>query len=130
MTAIAGVWIDHEKAVVAAAREDEIRTRTVRSGVAPHPHWGGAQDGGGEKKYEARHGQELNRFYDAVVAELDPLASLYLFGPGEAKLELKKRLERVSRFAHVPVRLESCGRLTDAQIIERVRDVAAAPGPL
>ena len=127
MKAIDGVWIDHEKAVVTVAREDDIRTKTVRSGVGPHPHWAGAQDGGGEKKYEERHTQELNRFYDDVIAQLDPLASLYLFGPGEAKVELKNRLGRLGRFAHVPVRVEASDRLTDAQIVAKVRELAADP---
>ena len=130
MKAIDGVWIDHEKAVVAVVREDEIRTRTLRSDVSPHPHWAGAQDGGGEKKYEERHAQDLNRFYDDVIAQLDPRASLYFFGPGEAKLELKKRLEGAGRFAHVPVRVESNDKMTEAQVVAKVRDLAEAPGPV
>ena len=128
MKAIDGVWIDHDKAVVAVAREDDVRTRIVRSNVKPHPHWGGAQDGGGEKKYEERHAQELNRFYDEVIAQLDPQAGLHLFGPGEAKLELKKRLLHVARFAHAPVHVETSDRLTEAQIVAKVRELAEYPG--
>lgn len=127
MKPIDGVWIDHEKAVVAAARRDDVRTRTLRSGVLPHPHWGGAQDGGGERKYEGRRAQELNRFYDEVIAELNPLATLYVFGPGEAKLELKKRLGRVGRFAQVQVHVEPSDRLTEAQFVARVRELAERP---
>ena len=130
MKAVVGVWIDHEKAVVADTREQNVPPRTVRSNVRPHPHWGGAQDGGGEKKFEERHAQELNRFFDDVIAQLDPTASLYFFGPGEAKLELKKRLSRVGRFAHVPVRVETSDKLTDAQIVSKIQELAAAPGPL
>ena len=130
MKPIDGVWIDHERAVVAVVREGEIRTRTVRSDVPPHPHWAGAQDGGGEKKYEERYARDLNRFYDNVIAQLDPRASLVFFGPGEAKLELKKRLERAGRFAHVPVRVESNDKMTEAQIVAKVRDLAEAPGPV
>jgi uncharacterized protein YceH (UPF0502 family) len=130
MKRIAGVWIDHEKAVVVDVRGDDLLTRTIRSKVRPRPHWGGAQDGGGEKKYEERHTHELNRFLDDVIAELDPLASLYLFGPGEAKLELKTRLARIARFAQVPSRVESSDKLTDAQIVAKVRELARAPGAL
>jgi hypothetical protein len=94
------------------------------------PRWGGAQDGGGEKRYEARHGQELNRFFDEVIGQLDPLASLYLFGPGEAKQQLKNRLGRVPRFAHVPVRVESSDKLTESDIVSKVVALAKAPGPV
>jgi hypothetical protein len=76
MKTIAGIWIDQEKAVLVIPREGEAQTRTIRSGVRPHPRWAGAQDGGGEKKYEERHTHELNRFFDDVIAQLDPLRSL------------------------------------------------------
>jgi hypothetical protein len=51
-----GVWIDHEKAIIVSASEDRISTKTVESFVGPHPRYSGQQEGGGEKKYEARHG--------------------------------------------------------------------------
>jgi hypothetical protein len=128
MKAIVGVWIDHEKAVVADARQDDIRPAIIRSNVRPHTHWAGAQDGGGEKKYEERHTQELNRFFDDVIAQLDPSASLYVFGPGEAKRELKARLARVGQFAHVPVRVSASDKLTEAQIVAKVKELAAGRG--
>ena len=130
MKRIAGVWIDQEKAVVVDVHGDDLVTRTIRSGVRPRPHWAGAQDGGGEKKYEERHTHELNRFLDDVIAKLDPLTSLYLFGPGEAKLALKRRLAHIPRFAHVASRVESSDKLTDAQIVAKVRELARTPGPL
>jgi hypothetical protein len=129
MKSIVGVWIDHEKAVLVDTRHEGV-AKTVRSHVLPHPHWSGAQDGGGEKKYEERHAHQLDRFYDDVIAQLDPLASLYLFGPGEAKIQLKNRLARVSRFKDVAVRVESSDKLTDPQIVSKVKELAATPGPL
>ena len=41
-------------------------TKTLESEVGAHPHYSGQQDGGGEKKYEQRHGQHLDRSYDAT----------------------------------------------------------------
>src|SRR5690242_9443659 len=124
MKKIAGVWIDHKKAVVVITRDHDVLTRTVRSGVRPHPRWGGAQDGGGEKRYEQRHAHELNRFFDDVIEQLDPAASLYLFGPGEAKLELRNRLAHVGPFTHVPVRVESSDKLSETQVVTKVLEMA------
>ena len=61
MTQQIGVWIDHRKAVIVSASGETVTTRTLESDVAGHPRYGGQQDGGGEQKYEARHGQDLNR---------------------------------------------------------------------
>lgn len=126
MTPLVAVWINHEKAVLAFVRGEHVDTRTIRSGVHAHPHWAGAQDGGGEKKYEERHAQELARFYGEVLDGLQDAESLIFLGPGEAKIELKRRLERVKHLAHVPLKIETSDRLTDAQIVARARDEAAS----
>lgn len=126
MTPLIAVWIDHEKAVLASVRGEEVETKTLHSGIAPHPHWAGSQEGGGEKKYEARHGRHLDDFYDGVLDQLHDAGALYLFGPGEAKLELQRRLARVKRLAQLPVSIETSDRLTDAQIAAKARERAAA----
>ena len=94
MNRMAGVWIDHKKAVIVSASEGRVTTRTLESDVAAHPHFGGQQDGGGEKKYEERHRESLDRYYDEVIDHLGTPEALLIFGPGEAKLELKERLGR------------------------------------
>ena len=68
MNRLAGVWIDHKKAVIVSASEGRVTTRTLESDVGAHPHFGGQQDGGGEKKYEERHRERLERYYDEVLA--------------------------------------------------------------
>jgi hypothetical protein len=126
MTPLVAVWIDHEKAVLAFARGEQVETKTLRSGIEPHPHWAGSPEGGGEKKYEARRAHHLDHFYDLVLDQLHDAGALYLFGPGEAKLELQQRLKRVKRLAQLPVSLETSDRLTDAQIAAKAREQAAA----
>ena len=65
-----GVWIDHKRAVIVRASAEGITIETVESEVGAHPHFGGQQDGGGGKKYEERHGQNLDRYYDVVIDQL------------------------------------------------------------
>ena len=61
MTHKVGIWIDHKKAVVVSASADGVTTKTLESEVEAHPRYTGQQDGGGEKKYEERHSQDLDR---------------------------------------------------------------------
>ena len=118
-----GVWIDHKKAVIVSiAAGHVIGTRTLGSDVGPHPHFSGSQEGGGEKKYEERYGHELDRFYDDVIGQLGEPDALLLLGPGEAKLQLKERLGRSNALSGRIVAVESTDKLTDPQIVAKVKE--------
>lgn len=117
----AGVWIDHRKAVVVSASGETVTTKTLTSDVAGHPHFGGQQDGGGEKRYESRHGQDLDRYYDEVIGELGEPEAILIVGPGEAKQELKARLGRSKSPAKPTIDVEAADQLTDAQIVAKVK---------
>jgi hypothetical protein len=122
MNRMAGVWIDHKKAVIVSESEGHVTTKTVESDVAAHPRFGGQQGGGGEKKYEDKHRQDLEQFYDEVIDHLGKPEALLIFGPGEAKLQLKERLGR-SRAASQPVvEIETADKLSDAQIVAKVKE--------
>jgi len=70
-----GIWIDHKKAVIVFASGDRVTTRTLESDVGPHARYSdhagyptpdGPRNGGGEKTYEERHDQLLDRYYDGL----------------------------------------------------------------
>ena len=65
-----GIWIDHKRAVIVSVSEGRVTSETLESDVEAHPRYSGQQDGGGEKKYEERHGQRLDRYYDEVISRL------------------------------------------------------------
>ena len=117
-----GVWIDHKKAVIVSASEGQVTTKTLESDVAAHPHFGGQHDSGGEKKYEERHRERLDRYYDEVIALLGEPEALLIFGPGEAKLELKARLRRSGPPSQPIVDIETADKLTDPQIVAKVKE--------
>jgi hypothetical protein len=118
----AGIWIDHQRAIIVSLSGDHAATTTLESEVGAHPHFGGQQDGGGEKKYEERRHQDLDRYYDQVVGHVAQAARLLLLGPGEAKLELKARLDRSKAHAGRTVQIQTADRLTEAQVVATVRD--------
>ena len=97
-------------------------TETLESDVAAHPHFGGRQDGGGEKKYEERHRERLERYYDEVIDHLGKPEALLIFGPGEARLELKERLGRSAPPSQPIVEIETADKLTDPQIVAQVKE--------
>ena len=117
-----GVWIDHKKAVIVSITAGHVTTITLESDVRSHPHFSGSQEGGGEKKYEERHNQDLDRYYDDVIGQLGKPDALLLFGPGEAKLQLKARLARSKMSSESVVAVESTDKLTDPQIVAKVKE--------
>ena len=117
-----GVWIDHKKAVIVSISAGQVTTKTLESDVGPHPHYSGSQESGGEKKYEERHNLRLDQYYDEVISQLGQPAALLLFGPGEAKLQLKDRLGRSKVLSESIVAVESTDKLTDPQIVAKVKE--------
>jgi hypothetical protein len=62
----------------------------------------------------------LNEFYDEVVAMVRGADTIQIFGPGEAKGELEKRLERAGLKERV-LAIEAADKMTDRQIAAKVR---------
>jgi hypothetical protein len=122
MNHTAGIWIDHKRAVIVSVSAGRVTTKTLESEVGAHPRYSGQQDGGGEKKYEGRHSQRLEQYYDEVISQVGQPEALLIFGPGEAKLELKERLSRSKVFSERTVDIENADKLTDPQIVARVKE--------
>jgi hypothetical protein len=129
VTGKAGVWIDHKRAVLVTLTATGERTTTILSHVEKHPERGG--DSPLKGRYEASQVPaddsrqraltgELNIYYDSVIAGLRESDSLLLFGPGEAKGELHKRLVKLKQGARVSA-VETADKMTGAQIVARVR---------
>jgi hypothetical protein len=66
----------------------------------------------------------LNIYYEAVIASIRDAESILIFGPGEAKGELKKRLEK-SKLGGRIVGVETADKMTDRQIAAKVRQYFA-----
>ena len=117
-----GVWLDHKSAVIVSTSAGHVSSKTLESEVGAHPRYSGQEGGGGEKKYEQRHGEQLDRYYDDIISQLGLPEAVLIFGPGEAKLELKERLSRFKALSGCTVDLETADKLTDPQIVAKVKD--------
>ena len=130
MTTQAGLWIDHRKAVIVTVSDEGDTTEVVKSNVERHVgHSGGPRAGGshgsragaGEDTRERRFEGQLNKYYDEVVACIREAEAILILGPGEAKGELKTRLEHDGLGARI-VGVETVDKMTDRQIAAKVRE--------
>lgn len=130
MKTTAGLWIDRRKAVIAIVSAEGEETMEIRSNVEKQPgRFAGARS---TTPYESqlvqaddRHEREftghLHQYYDEVIAAIRNAESILIFGPGEAKGELKKRLERDKLGGHI-IAVETIDKMTDRQIAAKVRE--------
>ena len=132
----AGLWIDHKKAVVVAVTDHGEEICHILSKVERQPQRSG--DSPLKGRYESRHVPaddirqrvltgHLNIYYQAVIACVQDADSILIFGPGEAKGELRKRLVR-SKLGERITAVEAADKMTDRQIAAKVRQHSAEKG--
>jgi hypothetical protein len=115
-----GLWIDHRKTVIVSVTNEGEETRRIRSDMEKHVRYSGAaQEDSAEDQRDTRFTGYLNKYYDQVISCIRDAESILIFGPGEAKVELEKRLERESLSGRV-VGVETVDKMTDRQIEAKV----------
>lgn len=120
----AGVWIDRRKAVVVTVAGGGEETKQIQSNLEkrvrnPSEH-ARSTDDGPEDQSDRVFARQLGRYYDKVIARIGAAESVLIFGPGQAKAELRKRLETKSPRGRTIV-LETIAKMTDRQIAAKVR---------
>lgn len=135
----AGLWIDHREAIVVVLSETGEETKRIQSSVekqlrrASEPSSGAfeALEVPADDSREREYTGDLGHYYEAVISYLRDAGSILIFGPGEAKGELKKRFEKHKGDTRTIV-VETADRMTEPQIVARVRNhfhpVAAGRG--
>ena len=129
MKTTVGLWIDHRKAIVVAVTDKGEETALViskaekqlrRSGDSPlKGSYESSQVPASDRRQRALTGH-LNIYYDAVIASIGNAEAILIFGPGDAKGELQKRLKR-STLGERIVDIETVDKMTDRQIAAKVR---------
>jgi len=125
-----GLWIDHEKAVIVFVLDKGEEIKLINSEVKKHTHPSGVSHSSNpcghesvnkNDRCEKEFSEHLRVYYEKVIACIRDAESLFIFGPGEAKGELKKRIEKDNIKGKV-VAVETEDKLTDPQIVAKVKN--------
>ncbi|MFZ1978942.1 MAG: hypothetical protein WAV76_13400 [Bacteroidota bacterium] len=117
----AGLWIDFKKAVIFILTDEGASIKRILS--EPNDtvsSYGGVQKEPIKESIDKQSPDYLNIYYDEVLSHIRDAESILIFGPGEAKVELKKRLEKVKLHRNI-VGMETVDKMTDNQIVTKVR---------
>jgi len=119
MQTTVGLWIDHKKAVIVFVKGKEEEIKLVSANIEKQHRQSGVSTPDDIRHRELT--EHLNIYYDEVVSCIREAESILIFGPGEAKGELKKRLEKDNLGGHI-VGIEPADQMTDPQIVAKVRE--------
>ncbi len=117
-----GLWIDHRQAVIVTVANEGEEIKRITSNMEKHVRFasGSSEDGSAEDIRDRQFENHLNRYYDDVITVIRDADSIQIFGPGEAKGELKKRLESKELGGRI-INIETVDKMTDRQIAAKVR---------
>jgi hypothetical protein len=138
MESFAGLWIDHKKAVVVMIDNGETSLTVIPShverqfgrldGIRVSTSYESLQfpaDGGADRAFN----HHLHVFYGRVITLIRESECIQIFGPGEAKIELAKQMEKVGLHDRI-LSLETEDKMTDPQITAKVRGTFLEMQPL
>ena len=72
--------------------------------------------------FAKRHKHHFSAYYNEVIRGIGDSDAILIFGPGEAKGELKKAMEKSKDLRERIVGVESDDKMTQRQIAAKVRD--------
>ena len=125
-----GLWIDHREATIVILTDGGEEIKHILSNNGKHIRYTGSshsktpeglKEVTSEDQRDRQFGNHLNKFYAEVIAAIRDADSIQIFGPGEAKGELEKRLENEGLKARI-LAVETVDKMTDRQIAAKVRE--------
>jgi hypothetical protein len=137
MKTVAGLWIDHRKAIIVTLSDKGEKTQEIFSDVEKqHGRVDGVRS---VTKFESQlvaaddsHEREftglLKGYYEEVIAAVRDAGSILLLGPGEAKVELKKLIEQ-NDHANRTLITEIADKMTDRQISAKIGQYFTTKNP-
>lgn len=133
-----GIWLDRRKAFVVSLTknpkpldnqemieriESDIERRVrlsggSRTGKTPY----GPQEISVDSKQEDRIKRQLRKYYKKILQRINDADKILIFGPGEAKTELRNEIEKSKALAAKTKKIEPADKMTEKQIAAKVRN--------
>jgi hypothetical protein len=125
-----GLWIDHRKAVIVTIEGETEMTREIKSNMEKHVRFSSGEHSNsplvpqGSTAEDVRDRQfmdHLGDYYEGIISLIRDADSIWIFGPGEAKVELSSQIKHAGLGERI-MAVEAVDKLTDRQIAAKVRD--------
>lgn len=126
-----GLWIDTARAVFVQLDEKDAKVNEILSDIENSIHHEGEGQKGSfmgsthinnEKGIFERKKQQVDRYLDEVVDQLQGADEIYVFGPGEIKKHLEKRIKDHRTLSSSLLSVETSDSMTENQLVAKVKD--------
>ena len=122
-----GLWIDHKQAYLIWNEEGKVEV--ISSRIEPPAHYSGGTQLGGKLNQKAdtetrrsdRFRLQIKKYYQQVMTALKDASSILIMGPGEAKIELQKTIQKRKDLQKRLLKVETADKMTKNQMIAYVR---------
>lgn len=122
-----GLWIDHKQAF--AIWYDDGKVEVIPSLIEPPTHFSGGTRLGGkltskadtELRDNSRFRLQLNKYYQQVISALKSADSIFIMGPGEAKIEFEKAIKKNKDLQRRILKVETAAKMTKNQMVAYVK---------
>ena len=125
-----GIWIDHKEAILVSIEDGQTKVDRIESHAESHFRPSGgwkagstsvAQSVSKEQKADERRKHQFHNFCKTVIKKAAEAESIFIFGPGEAKLQLAKEIDKIKGQKERIAAVEAADRLTENQIVAKVK---------
>jgi len=118
-----GLWLDRNKAVIVSIIDTGEERKRITSDMEHYSLYSSivSEEGTPENLRDRRFWNHLGEYYDNIITYIQDAKAIQIFGPDEAKYELKKHLESKGLSEYI-VSMEEAGKLTDDQIVIKVEE--------
>jgi stalled ribosome rescue protein Dom34 len=120
-----GLWVDHRQAVIVALTDSGEQITRIRSDAEKQIRFAGGSRKDGLQTTESIRGKKLDsrlaKYFDDILVHIRDAELIQIFGPGDAKNELAKHLEKEGLKERI-VAVETTDNMTDNQISAKVRE--------
>ena len=120
-----GLWVDNREAIVVELTEKGEQITRIYSDAEKQIRFEGGSRKDGLQTTETIQGRkfdmQLDKYFDDIIALIRDAEMIQIFGPGEAKDGLLKRLKNNDLKDRI-VKIETADSMTDNQVAAKVRE--------
>jgi len=103
------LWTSPERAIIASMTDGQVEIRRVDSSA------GGGVKGKGPQHSGGHYGNVIRAIHDAQA--------VFIFGPAQAKMDLKREIQEVETLSNNVVGTEVADTMTEDELVARAREI-------
>lgn len=126
-----GIWIDASKALIVKLSGTVEQVSEIEAEIENAIHHFDEGDKGSfmgtshinkEKTFDERAKHQTEGYLKDVIAKVKDADELFVFGPGEIKIQLREQILNIKDLAPKLKAVETADSMTQNQVIEKVKD--------